>query len=79
MTTNNFEIGLMDLKLPDIFHIGVQVQKKSPPILNLDKNQENSNINNKNISEYSAEAMLEEYYKNKGLDYKKANNIQQYL
>jgi hypothetical protein len=77
MTTNNFELGLMDLNLPDIFHMGVQIQKKSPPILNLDKGE--NSIANKDISEYSSEAMLEEYYKNIGLDYKKANNIQQYL
>ncbi len=77
MTTNNFELGLMDLNLPDIFHMGVQIQKKSPPILNLDKGE--NSIANKDISEYSSEAMLEEYYKNLGLDYKKANNIQQYL
>ncbi|HIE44937.1 MAG TPA: hypothetical protein EYP87_01890 [Flavobacteriaceae bacterium] len=36
MTTNNFELGLRDLNLSDIFSFGLVVTKKTPPILNLE-------------------------------------------
>lgn len=83
MTTNNFELGLMDLDLPSIFHMGVQIQKRSPPILNIDnqeKEQENNeNEENNDKGEYSFLSMLEEYYKNNGLDFNTPNSIQQFL
>jgi len=42
MTTNNFELPLRDLKLSEIFSFGMVITKKTPPILNLEKNEEKS-------------------------------------
>lgn len=84
MTTDNFELGLMDLNLPDLFHNGVVIQRRSPPILNLeDKIDNGTNTNNKDKSQdtgnFSSESLFEETYKNIGLNYKKQNSIAQFL
>lgn len=46
MTTNNFELWLRDLKLSEVFSFGMVITKKTPPILNLEENEENSNDEN---------------------------------
>jgi len=84
MTTDNFELGLMDLNLPDLFHNGVVIQRRSPPILNLeDKIDNGTNTNNEDKSQdtgnFSSESLFEETYKNLGLNYKKQNSIAQFL
>ncbi|MCD5380351.1 hypothetical protein LR004_00330 [Candidatus Gracilibacteria bacterium] len=40
MTTNNFELGLRDLKLSEVFSFGMVITKKTPPILNLVENED---------------------------------------
>jgi hypothetical protein len=65
MTTNNFEIGLKDLSLPDIFHMGFVITEKPVPILS---NVESKNISNSEAKEkgkkFTKANLLEEYYKN---------------
>lgn len=77
MTTNNFEIWLKDLNLPDLFHIWVQVSYKPAPILNLDKALENADGNKKeDNSDFSSENLLYRYYKNLWLDYDRRNDLE---
>lgn len=73
MTTNNFEIWLKDLNLPDIFHVWVQVSYKPVPLLNVDKKEKN--IDN---DEYKVENLFTKYYANLWLDYKRANDLHLY-
>jgi len=56
MSTNQFEIGLKDLNMPDIFHMGFQISTKPIPILNIEDKSK------KDETEYSAKNMLEAYY-----------------
>lgn len=74
MTTNFFELGLRDLSLPDIFHMWIQISKKSPPILNID-NWEDDN-DDKEKDELSYTNLLEKYYEANWLEYKRRNDIQ---
>lgn len=78
MTTNNFEIWLLDLKdLAWMFHMGVQIQKRSPPILNIENPDGNDTSSTKNTkrSEYAWENLLEDAYRNFWLEYKRANSL----
>lgn len=84
MTTNNFEISLRDIDFAEMFHLWVVVQTKSPPLLDLENAIESDNIpeNDKDtktgLSHKLAER-LREYYKNLGLDYDRANDLNIYL
>ena len=69
MTTDLFELWLKDLSLPDIFHLSVQVSYKPIPILDIEEAWK------KNEDEFSAKWLLEKYYKNNSLDYKRRNDI----
>ncbi|MCP4522654.1 MAG: hypothetical protein GY828_00380 [Candidatus Gracilibacteria bacterium] len=69
MTTNNFEIGLKDLNLADMFHMSFQIQEKPVPILNIRANGKTEATNR------SVESLLEKYYKAYHLDYKRKNDI----
>lgn len=69
MGTNNFELGLKDLNLPDIFNINVQVSSRPVPILKLNKNDK------KKQDELSGKWLLEAYYKTKGLEYERRNDL----
>jgi hypothetical protein len=69
MTTNNFEIWLKDLNLPDIFHLGFQVSTKPVPILNIEDKSK------RDETEFAAKNMLEEYYEANWLDYKRRNDL----
>lgn len=69
MTTNNFELWLKDLNLPDIFHIWVQITKKPVPILKIEKN------NKSDESIYKTENQLKFYYETYWLDYKRRNDL----
>ncbi|MBW7955071.1 hypothetical protein H3C61_04635 [Candidatus Gracilibacteria bacterium] len=73
MTTNNFELGLKDLNLPDIFHVGVQVSYKPVPLLNIDKEEKNLDDN-----EFEYKNLFTKYYANLGLDYNRANDMSLY-
>ncbi|MDD3645870.1 MAG: hypothetical protein PHH06_00520 [Candidatus Gracilibacteria bacterium] len=83
MTTNNFEFSLRDVDFASMFHLGVVIQTKSPPLLDLENAIESDNIpkNYKDartsISIGVAEK-LREYYKNLGLDYDRANDLSIY-
>ncbi|QFR39063.1 hypothetical protein A9Q91_02405 [Candidatus Gracilibacteria bacterium 28_42_T64] len=70
MTTNNFELGLKDLNLADMFHISFQIQTKPVPILDIKKETED-----KDKSEFSKDKMLETYYNSLSLDYKRRNDL----
>ncbi len=73
MTTNNFEIWLRDINLPDMFHVWVQVTKKPVPLLWVDKEE-----NDPNNDDFKAENMLRDYYKSIGKEYDRANEIQDF-
>lgn len=73
MTTNNFELWLKDLDLSEIFHVWIHVSTKPAPILNLDKNWDDPNK-----SDLSSNSLLERYYWNLWLDYKRANDLNNY-
>lgn len=77
MTSNNFEMWLLDLKLPDMFHMGVQIQKRSPPILNIENPNGSETSSTKSIkwSEYAWENLLEDAYRNFWLEYQRANSL----
>lgn len=69
MTSNNWELWLKDLNLADIFHVWFIITKKPVPILDLVKEEKEDN------TEFSKENLLEEYYKNFWLEYKRRNDI----
>ncbi|MDD3793664.1 MAG: hypothetical protein PHI37_02545 [Candidatus Gracilibacteria bacterium] len=69
MTLNNFELGLKNFGLPDIFHIGVQITKKPVPILNIQKKEKVDE------SIYKTENQLKFYYEAYGLDYNRRNDL----
>lgn len=75
MTTNNFELGLRDLNLPDIFHVGVVVSYKPVPILDLDKQDKKWD---RDETDYSYEHLEERYYANYWLDAQRANDISRF-
>lgn len=75
MWTNNFEMTLRDLNLPDMFHMWFIVSKKSPPILNLDNATWKSSTNKEKENADIVENIIREKYKNLGLNYDKPNNI----
>ena len=72
MSTNNFEIWLRNVSLPDRFHMWFVITYKSPPLYNLeniiaDKNAHKEESQTKN--------MLTDAYKNLWFDYSRANDI----
>lgn len=69
MTVNNFELGLKDLNLPDVFHIWVQISKKPIPILNIEKTDK------KDDDIFSTENQLKFYYESYWLEYKRRNDL----
>lgn len=69
MWTNEFELWLKDLNLPDIFHLSVQVSTKPIPILNIESTSK------KDETDYSSENMMKEYYKLNWLDYNRRNDL----
>lgn len=70
MTTNNFEIWLKDLNLPDLFHVWIQVSYKPVPMLNVDKKDLNAVDD-----EWRYENLFTTYYRNLGLDFKRRNDL----
>jgi hypothetical protein len=69
MSTNNFELWLKDLNLPDIFHIWFQISTKPVPLLNIEKQSK------RDETEYASKNMLERYYKANWLNYKRRNSL----
>lgn len=76
MATNNFQLSLRNLNLPDMFHMWVVIQTKPVPILKLDKNNSEEK---EDKSEFSGKNLLETYYKNLGLEYQRKNDIKIFL
>ena len=76
MATNNFQLSLKWLNLPDMFHMWVVIQTKPVPILKLDSNNWSKKEDN---SEFAWKNLLETYYKNLGLEYDRKNDIKIYL
>jgi hypothetical protein len=72
MTTWNFELWLRDINLPDMFHMWFQISSKPVPILKLEKE------NTKEEKLFSWKNLLREYYKNNGIDYNRANDLEIY-
>lgn len=70
MTTNNFEISSIIKNLPEMLRgFWIQVHIIPVPVLELEWDQ------NKENSPYWVLSMLEEYYKNNGLDYNRQNDL----
>lgn len=71
MATNNFEIWLRDINLPDMFHVWVQVTKKPVPLLWVDKQE-----NDPDYDDFKSENMLVDYYDSMWLEYNRANDME---
>ncbi len=69
MWTNEFELWLKDLNLPDIFHLSIQISTKPIPILNIEDKSK------KDETEYSSENMMKEYYASYWLNYNRRNDL----
>ena len=74
MATNNFEMSLRDLDLPSMFHMWFVITKKSPPILDL----ENIDWNSNNYQDDEVKTKLREIYKNYDLDYDDSNDLNKF-
>lgn len=75
MSTNNFQIWLKDLKLPDLFNVWFIVDKKAPPIMNLNWWKE---LNEKPSWEKISKTLIKEYFKNYWLEYDRINDLDIY-
>ena len=72
-STNNFQPWwLWNMDLASLFHMGVIIQSRVPPILNIEKTTGSSRW------EYTCKNMHAEMYKNLGMEYERANDLQQY-
>lgn len=69
MSSNQFELWLESLDLPNIFHLGIQILKKPIPILNIEKQWQ------RDQTEFASKNLLEKYYKANWLDYKRRNSL----
>lgn len=69
MSTNQFELWLENLDLPSIFHLWIQISTKPIPILNIEKEWKEDE------TEYASKNLLERYYKENWLDYKRRNSL----
>lgn len=73
MTTNNFELWLKDLNLPDMFHVWFQITTKPVPILNLNSNSSDSDLP---WWDFTSTNLIQRYYKNLWLEYKRSNDLE---
>jgi len=84
MTTNNFEISLRDLNLPDMFHMGFVITKKAPPILHLEelnkfqKEKPKTETETKKEDNDEIKILLRNKYANFKLNYDKANDLENF-
>lgn len=74
-TTNNFQMGLKDLSLPDLFNVNFVIDHKAPPILNLNWWKELANTPARNNKHKD---LLNEYFKNYWLDYERINDLEKF-
>ncbi|MDD3302539.1 MAG: hypothetical protein PHN31_03210 [Candidatus Gracilibacteria bacterium] len=77
MTMNNWESSIKNLSLSDIFSFNVIVFFRDVPGLNIEKNKSDSDESKENSS-YSANSLLSQYYSKYGLDYTRANSIEDF-
>lgn len=70
MSTNNWELWLKDLNLPDIFHVWLVVSTKPVPMLDIQNEKENKQNN-----EFTKDNLLENYYKSYWLEYIRKNDL----
>ncbi len=77
MTTNNFELWLRDISLPDMLSLAVVVSKKTPPSLELtDKKEETDQISSASgIWWYKKNTAFCERWNAEGLDCTRENDI----
>lgn len=76
MTQNNFEIAWRDLNLPDLFNSSVQIQFVPPPILNLDKVQQDTNEQKLALwDDFKADNLLSAYFSHSGMNYERQNDM----
>jgi len=71
MTTNNWELWLKDLNLPDMFHVWLVVSTKPIPMLDV----QNDDSENKQNDEFTKDNLLENYYKSYWLEYLRKNDL----
>lgn len=76
MSTNNFELWLKDLNLPDIFHMWFVITKKPVPILDVQSWNKRATGKQGEWLEFSKKNLLEEYYNNLWLDYSRSNDLE---
>ncbi len=80
MTTNNFELNLRDINMPEMFHLWLVVMKKAPPILNLENiTQKQESWENQSWNSQNVLNMLRKKYKSLWLDYNNSNDIRNFL
>lgn len=73
MTTNNFELGSIIKNLPDMLRwFGLEVSSAPVPILDLEDKSESEALK---WDMYEPENLISTYYKNNGLEYNRANDL----
>lgn len=75
MTTNNFELNFNDLQLADIFSTWVIFEEKPVPFLDTRDNKDNSFYS----FEWTYEWILEKWFSNIWMDYKRPNDLSKIL
>lgn len=80
MTTNNFEMSLRDLNLPEMFHLWIIITKKTPPILYLDNITQKKEKKNKEENESSdyVKNSLRKKFELFSLNYDEQNNVEKF-
>ncbi len=73
MWVNNFEIWTLDLNLPDLFHVTLNVRWEPVPILDIKKLNDN-----KDLWSLTVDNMLEKYFTQAWLQYKRENDLKIY-
>lgn len=74
MTKNNFSLGTVNLNLANIFHMWVQIQTRTPPILNIEKN-----TSRLDETEFAYKNIQYQLYKDAWIDSQRPHSIDNYL
>ncbi|MFA5916639.1 MAG: hypothetical protein WC850_00210 [Candidatus Gracilibacteria bacterium] len=74
ITIDNWELSIKNLKLKDIFNQNFIVLSRNIPIMNVDKNNAKEKQKKEN-SPFGYKSLLEYYFKLYGLEYDRANSI----
>lgn len=75
MSINNFELNLKDIKLPDMFHMWVQISQEPVPLFQVEKDDKFW------VDEWDTklETQLKKYYELHWLDYKMPNDLSAFV